>query len=561
VILFQLVIGDFRRPLIEGWQQRVDDPLLRGDIIAAVQDAPARRLGTATDLAERIRTLEERRQKRDLAELRAIEAEALRKRVERQKLLRPWQLSAALALSVGVVFSLFSAYNASVARAEAEREAETAVAVTEFLTNDVFGAIDPFVGQQVSAALKTLLSAGAERIESSLSSQPAVKAPLHRQIGLLYLRVGDYGLAKEQFQKAEALAGSEEDRIFALAGTLTAAAHSGQREEAAKLAAEIKDLLAANQKERSNVWTTVALASEAYFGGRIAEGEQIYRDYFATATLPDSRWPAELVVAKLNWIGMIFQMRQIDEALSQLLTLQAAVERGQIDNPVSLITIDYLTGRAQLARGEFDEAYLSLSRAEEKSLLSLDEGHPTRQGIYNDLGQVLADLGKYEEALGRLRRALDERLARYSPDHILPMHSRYAITLTELRSGSIERSLSEARATTAAASSLPVNHPLRQGAELLLAEVLLAAGRADEMEALLDKLPEAEISNGVPTLVLQARHKYLRSRLEHAKDDLESAVALAQESLSLAKAVLGSRHYWSVTIGQWANDLGVGDLD
>ena len=61
VMLFQLVVGDLRRPLAPGWEREVDDPLLREDIAAAADVDPRHRLGDARLLAERLEQLPQRR--------------------------------------------------------------------------------------------------------------------------------------------------------------------------------------------------------------------------------------------------------------------------------------------------------------------------------------------------------------------------------------------------------------------------------------------------------------------------------------------------------------------
>ena len=43
VVLFQLVVGDFRRSLAAGWERKIEDPLLVSDIAAAVDGSPERR--------------------------------------------------------------------------------------------------------------------------------------------------------------------------------------------------------------------------------------------------------------------------------------------------------------------------------------------------------------------------------------------------------------------------------------------------------------------------------------------------------------------------------------
>src|SRR5262249_26622511 len=51
VLLYQLIVGDFRKPLAPGWEHDVADAVLRDDIADAVAGNPERRIGTAGLLA------------------------------------------------------------------------------------------------------------------------------------------------------------------------------------------------------------------------------------------------------------------------------------------------------------------------------------------------------------------------------------------------------------------------------------------------------------------------------------------------------------------------------
>ena len=61
LLLYQVVVGDLRRPLGIGWDRQVDDELLREDIAACVDEDPARRLSSAGELGDLLRNLEARR--------------------------------------------------------------------------------------------------------------------------------------------------------------------------------------------------------------------------------------------------------------------------------------------------------------------------------------------------------------------------------------------------------------------------------------------------------------------------------------------------------------------
>src|SRR5262249_9836084 len=73
VMLYQLVVGDFRKPLSPGWEGEVADPLLREDIAKAAHGDPRKRVSGAQEFAARLRDLDRRR-----IELRRLEQEKAR---------------------------------------------------------------------------------------------------------------------------------------------------------------------------------------------------------------------------------------------------------------------------------------------------------------------------------------------------------------------------------------------------------------------------------------------------------------------------------------------------
>ena len=105
VLLYQMVIGDFRKPLSPGWESDIEDPLLREDIAQAACGDPGRRLARARDLVERILNLDRRRAERQAAERvkQKQEISARRKAVVRARV--PWVVFAVLAVVVAVVAS------------------------------------------------------------------------------------------------------------------------------------------------------------------------------------------------------------------------------------------------------------------------------------------------------------------------------------------------------------------------------------------------------------------------------------------------------------------------
>ena len=61
VLLYQMMVGDLNAPVVQGWERDVPDPLICEDIAACVEGHEAERLASARELAERLRTLPQRR--------------------------------------------------------------------------------------------------------------------------------------------------------------------------------------------------------------------------------------------------------------------------------------------------------------------------------------------------------------------------------------------------------------------------------------------------------------------------------------------------------------------
>jgi len=68
VVLYQMVVGDFARPLGLGWHRDIPDALLAEDIATCVDWDPQRRFSSALQIAEKLETLDQRRAERATVE-------------------------------------------------------------------------------------------------------------------------------------------------------------------------------------------------------------------------------------------------------------------------------------------------------------------------------------------------------------------------------------------------------------------------------------------------------------------------------------------------------------
>src|SRR5215470_9619607 len=102
VMLYQLVVGDFRKPLSPGWEGEIQDPLIREDIARAAQGDPGRRLKSDRELAERLRDLDRRRSELHRLQQEKARDELAQRRHAEARARRPWMVFAAVALAAAI---------------------------------------------------------------------------------------------------------------------------------------------------------------------------------------------------------------------------------------------------------------------------------------------------------------------------------------------------------------------------------------------------------------------------------------------------------------------------
>jgi serine/threonine-protein kinase len=143
VMLYQFVAEDFSRALAPGWRRDVTDEVLQEDVAALVDGRPERRMRDAQRVAERLRTLDERRAKREAERREREEREAERLALDRAH--RRRRLSAAIAAISLAVLAIVSylALQAVEARREAERRRGQAESLIGFMVGDLRGKLEP----------------------------------------------------------------------------------------------------------------------------------------------------------------------------------------------------------------------------------------------------------------------------------------------------------------------------------------------------------------------------------------------------------------------------------
>ena len=125
MVLYQLLAGDFSRPVTTDWAKQITDPLLREDLEKCFAGDPQDRFAGAAQLADQLRGLAERREAFD-------KQQAILKERERAAYRRGIMRTAALALVViGLVsglavYAFFQRHEALTQRKAAEEQGQIA---------------------------------------------------------------------------------------------------------------------------------------------------------------------------------------------------------------------------------------------------------------------------------------------------------------------------------------------------------------------------------------------------------------------------------------------------
>jgi eukaryotic-like serine/threonine-protein kinase len=205
VILYQLSVGDFSKPLSGGWEGGIEDPLIREDIALAVHGDPARRIATVAVLVERLTSLDARRVARIGVEQSKQRTLAIDRQLAASKARRPWVMAAVVILAAGMVLSLYLYRNASQERERANRQTAIAASVNQFLANDLLGRTDPFQNAKSSIGLADLLKQASPDIDREFGAAPEIAARLHQALARAFDNRSGFPDARHEYDRAQAL--------------------------------------------------------------------------------------------------------------------------------------------------------------------------------------------------------------------------------------------------------------------------------------------------------------------------------------------------------------------
>lgn len=432
VLLYQSAVGDFCRALAPGWQRDISDPILCEDIASAVEGRPDRRLGSAAQLADLLRSQGERRR------LRQTEERSAKRQVRWQRLRK---LGAAVT-AVVLFFALLTwrhaqevareAERANVAaeraREEAERanrEADAVREVAQFMTN-LFADSDPLhVGQNIRDVTgQQLLDLGALKLETELMDRPAIRAKVLNAIGGVYRSLGLYDRAEplllEGLEVRETSLGENHPEVSESLNGLGLLLKDLSRFEESE--ALHRRALAIDEASYGPDHPKVALDLDHLAGrlralDRLDEAEPLY--WRALEINEASYGPNHPEVAmNVNNLALLMMSTNRQEQAAPLYHRAIQIYETQFgqEHPLLAKALNNLAG-LYLSMGRPGEAEPIFRRTLAIKDATYGPDHPEVARAFLNLASLLRDTGRPEEALPMLRRVVEIRQQNLGSDH------------------------------------------------------------------------------------------------------------------------------------------------
>ncbi len=535
VMLYQLVVGDLRKPCAPGWEREVPDEVLRGDIAAAVDGNPDRRLASARELAQRIRTLDQRRlelhRQRALAEQAAQSARQL----ERMRARRPWLITAVLAMLAGMVVGGWFYVDALRAYREAREQARLAESVTDFFNREVLSAAAPYrqMDQPSPLTMREAVDRALARIGDRFVDQPATEAAIRATIGRFYGDLTDLPAAIEQDRRAVALfqqsLGPRHPR------TLRAQYRLAQDLTEASLVDEAGRLIDQADAARSGVddqrTELAAYRARCYNGIITSRYAAAVPDCQATLALQQQLDPGDVTSLfkwQANLATLYSRMGQFDKADPLFVDGLETLRRDGGGGSPTAARFENLYGINLVLQRRYQQAEAVLQRAYQ-SMLARD---PENLYVHETLGYlatVYARTGRTQQALEAARASYQGYRRSAGDDNHYTAQAEALLGLTETAVGQRGSGIAHQRSgSQTLAVLLGDRHPQTQQARFYLARSLIESGAAPaEAGALVDNLDPAQLETASAEGDWAPRVQLLKARLLDAVGRRQQAAVMA----------------------------------
>jgi DNA-binding winged helix-turn-helix (wHTH) protein/serine/threonine protein kinase len=541
VILYQLLIGDFRKPLAPGWEAGIQDPLLGEDIADAACGDPARRLASAADLAERLLTLEARHIRRNELETAKQRAQVAERKLAAARARRPWVALAVIALAGGLGFSLTLYRRAARERDNANRQTAIASSVSRFLSDDLLGRGNPFSSGKSSETLMEAIQQASPSIDRQFKDEPLVAARLHQTIARALDNRTDYPDARLEYDRAAHLFQQVDGELSQDAivvqlqrVTLEARAYqSGSLPLAKSILEQQKALIRKLSHPRPDlpVWLASAQGMIALVENNAKSAAENFQAAVEKAdVLPEFDESARLTFKQRLAFSYI-RLGEGAKAEQLFRELIAAFTRVAGPDSPHVLRVRLNLAQALMIQNKHEDAVKEANAIYPEFVSRLGPDHELTMQLLTTRAQSEGSLGMWDDAIRDDLTIHDLAVRKQGPLSFFAAATLADASLAQCRAGRYRDGEANARQSYAAsAKAFGPRAGLTGGAAYSLATCLIGLNKLDEAAALLPQIDAQAVAQlsgdpdwGAGISLSQAEIAYRRHDYDAARNDLQTA--------------------------------------
>jgi eukaryotic-like serine/threonine-protein kinase len=535
VLLYQFIVGEFRKPLSPGWEAEIEDPVLRQDIAEAAAGDPARRLSSAAQLAERLETLDQRRARRDELESAKLRAQVAERKLAAARARRPWVVLAVTALAVGFGVSVVLYVEAARERDRAKRETAIASSINEFLSDDLLGRGNPFQSGSSSESLMDAIRQASPAIDRKFQNEPLVAAGLHHTIARALDNRTDYPNARQEYERAATLFRQtqgelSQDAVIVRLQRVTLEARSYERGSlglAKSILVQQESLVSRlkNPRPEIGVW----LASARGMVELIGDDAKGARDNFSSAVEQSERISNFDEIARLTFRQRLaFSYIRLGDGpkAEQLLheLIPAFTRTVGAENP-SVLRLRLNLAQAYMIQNKHAQAVQEANSVYPAFVARLGPDHELTMQLLTTRAQSEGSMGIWSDAIRDDLAIHDLAVRKQGPMSFFAVATLSDASLAMCRSGRYTEGASNSRkAFDASTRAFGPRAGLTGGVASTLSTCLIGLGQLNEAAKLLEQIDIPSVAQlagdpewGAGVKLLQAQIAYRRKEYERAR--------------------------------------------
>jgi serine/threonine protein kinase/DNA-binding winged helix-turn-helix (wHTH) protein len=540
VMLYQLLIADFRKPLAPGWEAGIQDAMLREDIAAAAAGDPARRLSSATELAERLRTLDQRRARYNELEAARRRAQLAERKLAEARARNPWVVMAMIALAGGLIGSYVLYRRAARERDHANHQRAIATSINQFLSDDLLGRSNPFLSGKATESLTDAIKQASPAIDRQFKDEPLVAAHLHQTIARALDNRTDYADARQEYDRALELfrrtdGPLSQDGIIVQLQRATLEARSYEKDSlplAKSILADQSTLLAKIQRPRSDVpvWRDSARGMIALIDNDPKTAAANFKSAVESAEL----LPAFDESARLTFKQRLAfcYIRMGDGATAEKLFRELIAAFTRVTGPESanVLRVRLNLAQAYMIQNKYDEAVKEASAIYPAFLARLGPDHELTMQLLTTRAQSEGALGFWNDAVRDDMAVYDLAVKKQGPMSFFAVATLSDASLAMCRAGNYKDGETNGRkAYDASVKAFGPRAGLTGGTADTLADCLIGLGRLDEASKLLANMDIPAVAQlagdpniGAGVQLLQAEIAYRKGDYATARKDIDA---------------------------------------